>query len=141
MKGPPKRHHYSGVASALFFNQHRRSALETLELARTIVEALEEKQAEDILLLDIRAQTPFFEYFVICSGASERQLKALVEGSTEAAKKKHERSPRSIEGLPEDGWVLMDFGDVVVHAFSQNKREYYDLEELWGEGKVVVRIK
>ncbi len=91
--------------------------------------------------MDLRAQTPFFEYFVICSGNSDRQIKALVEASTEAVKKRHDLSPRAIEGRPETGWVLVDFGDVIVHAFSGEKRAYYDLEALWSEGKVVVRIK
>ncbi len=110
-------------------------------MAKTIVEALEEKQAQDILLLDLRGNTPFFEYFVICTGGSERQLKALVEGSTEAVEKRHQQSPHSIEGRPEDGWILVDYGDAILHAFSAEKREFYDLEELWSGGKVVVRIK
>lgn len=104
------------------------------------MDALEDKKAEDILLLDLRGIAPFTDYFVICSGTSERMLNALLKGATEAVKKTHERNAR-VEGDPMDGWLLADFGDVVLHVFSEAQREYYLLEELWSEGKVLLRMQ
>ena len=119
----------------------RRIPLETIELARTLVEAMEDKKAEDIVLLDLTGQSVFTDYFVIGTGTSERQLKALIDAISEAAREKYRvKSPR-VEGHAEGGWVLMDFGSVIVHAFSAEQRKRYKLEELWHEGKVIVRIQ
>jgi ribosome-associated protein len=105
------------------------------------VDIVEEKLAEDILLLDIREQSLFADFFVICSGNSERQLKALVESVREAAKKNLGLLPHHIEGEPLSGWVLLDYVDVIVHIFSPDLRAYYDLEGLWSDGKVLVRVQ
>ena len=119
----------------------RRIPLETIELARTLVEVMEDRKAEDIVLLDLTGQSVFTDYFVIATGTSERQLKALIDGVSEAAREKHKvKSPR-VEGHAEGGWVLMDFGSVIVHAFSAEQRKRYKLEELWHEGKVILRIQ
>ena len=95
---------------------------------------------EDILLLDIRGLSPFADFFVICSGNSERQLKALVESVREMTKKELGVLPHHIEGEPFSGWVLLDYIDVVVHVFDPDLRTYYDLEGLWQEGKVLLRM-
>ena len=118
-----------------------KSPLETLELARTLVTSLEDKKAENILLLDLRGHSVFTDYFVICTGTSDRQLDALVEAVSQAAKKKHRLKPPKIEGHAASGWVLVDFGSVIVHAFSPDRRKHYRLEELWHEGKVVLRMQ
>lgn len=104
------------------------------------MDALESKKAEDIVLLDLRGSCLFADYFVICTGSSERMIKALVEVAAESAKRAQGNCARR-EGRPEGGWVLADFGDVILHAFSPEKREYYALERLWGQAKVVVRIQ
>ena len=78
---------------------------------------------------------------MIGSGTSERQLKALSEGLDDDLRQRHKRRPLSIEGRAESGWVLLDYGDVVVHLFSLEKRAFYNLEELWREGKTVVHIQ
>jgi len=102
---------------------------------------LEDKKAENIILLDLSGQCSFTDYFVICTGTSERQLRALVEAMDEMARKKYQlKSPR-LEGKAASGWVLVDFGSVIVHTFSGDQRQRYKLEELWREGKVVVRIQ
>ena len=101
---------------------------------------MEEKLGEDILLLDIRGLSPFADFFVICSGNSERQLKALVESVREMTKKELGVLPHHIEGEPFSGWVLLDYIDVVVHVFDPDLRTYYDLEGLWQEGKVLLRM-
>ena len=105
------------------------------------MEAIAEKKGEDVLLLDIRSLSPFTDYFVIGSGTSDRQLRALVEGLQDVMRSQHKRRPLSVEGRAESGWVLMDYGDVIVHLFSPDKRAYYNLEGLWHDGKTVVRIQ
>jgi ribosome-associated protein len=104
------------------------------------VNALEEKKGEDILLLDISAVAPLADYFVICSGTSDRMLDGLVDAVQKEVKTRHKMNPR-IEGSPGDGWVLADYGDVIVHLFSPNKRDFYRLEDLWSAGKVVLHFQ
>lgn len=111
-----------------------------MEVARTIVDTLEEKKGEDILLLDIREVTVFADYFVICSGTSDRMLNALAETVKQKIKESHSLRAR-IEGSPRDGWLLVDFGDVVVHLFSPDRRGYYNLEGLWEQAKVLLRLQ
>jgi len=106
-----------------------------------LVDALLDKKGIDILVLDIHAQAIFADFFVICSGDSEPQLRALMQSALGEAKQKGGRMPKGVEGTPLDGWVLVDFGDVVVHLFSPAKRAYYDLESLWHQGRVVVRMQ
>jgi ribosome-associated protein len=98
-------------------------------------------KGENIVLMDLREVTPIADYFVICSGNSDRQLKAIVEKVTEAVKKDSRVSPLRVEGLAEGGWVLVDYGGLVIHAFSPDQRDYYRLEELWSEGKTIVRMQ
>lgn len=115
--------------------------LEPIDLARTLVETLEDRKAEDIVLLDLRGQSIFTDFFVICTGTSERQLGALADALDEAARKTYRlKSPR-VEGHPEGGWLLVDFGTVIVHCFSPAQRKRYKLEDLWHEGKVMLRIQ
>ncbi len=114
--------------------------MEALELAKTIVNALEEKKGEDILLLDLQGVASITDYFVICTGTSERMLKALIHAAMDEVKKKYKLNT-SVEGAEMDGWLLADFGDVVLHLFSTRQREYYGLEELWNEGKVVLHLQ
>ena len=115
--------------------------LDPLELARLFVSTIADKKGEDVLLLDLRGVSAFTDYFVIGSGTSERQIRALLDAIRETAKAQHHRRASSVEGRAEAGWVLADYGDVIVHLFSPDKRAYYDLEGLWREGKVVVRIQ
>lgn len=104
---------------------------------------LEERKGEDILLLDIHEISSLADYFVICSGTSDRMLQALADGAMEQVRKEYKeykvRGRR--EGLTENGWVLVDFGDVILHLFSPERREYYQLEELWNQGKVLLRFQ
>jgi ribosome-associated protein len=114
---------------------------ETLELAKRVVELAEEKRAADIVLLDIRPVSMVADYFVICSGNSERQLNALTRDITDTIKRETQRAPLHASGDASSGWVLLDYGDVVVHAFSPAERDYYRLEELWSGARPVVRIQ
>lgn len=90
--------------------------------------------------MDIHDLAIFADFFVICSGTSERMLEALADASIEQVKKEHDIRPR-LEGLPRDGWILVDFGEVVLHLFSPDRRDYYRLEELWSEGKVLLHLQ
>jgi ribosome-associated protein len=90
--------------------------------------------------LDIRELASFADYFIICSGTSERMLQALAEASIETVHKTFQM-PGRIEGKPQDGWILVDFGDVILHLFSPDRRNYYRLEELWSQGKIVLHLQ
>lgn len=92
------------------------------------------------MLLDIKEVANFTDYFVLCNGTSDRMLDALAKGVLEALKKDFKKRGR-IEGQSQEGWLVLDFGDVVVHLFSPDMREYYDLEELWSDGKVLLRLQ
>lgn len=117
----------------------RRHVLEPDELGQTIVDAVVGKMGEDVLLLDIRGQASFADYFVICSGNSERQLNALAEDVRAKTRAGGATLIRS-EGSPASGWLLLDYGSVVVHIFSPPTRQYYNLEQLWKDAKTVVRL-
>jgi len=114
--------------------------LDAADLARRIVDLLSDKQADNILLLDIRKVATFADYFVIASGTSERQINALLEAIREELKTM-DLKMRHQEGSAESGWVLLDLGDVVLHIFAPEEREYYDLESLWQAATPVVRIQ
>ncbi len=91
------------------------------------------------MVLDLRGSAPFADYFVICTGTTERQLHALESALSEQLAEEGVSALRT-EGSPESGWVLADFGGVIVHLFSPERRSYYRLEQLWSGAKVVVRI-
>ena len=78
---------------------------------------------------------------MICSGENERQIRALAEGLRTEAKKEADIIAKNLEGVPEAGWILVDFDDLVVHVFAPDKRHYYDLEELWSDAHVVLRMQ
>lgn len=99
-----------------------------------------DKKGEDILLLDIQDITIIADYFVICSGTSYRMLNALAEAVNEHLRE-HHRIKTRVEGEPQNGWLLADYGDVVLHIFSPEQRDYYRLEDFWSEGKVIVRMQ
>ena len=101
---------------------------------------LEDKKGEDILLLDIENIASFADFFVICSGTSDRMLDGLANAVMEFAKKEF-GIIASTEGKPLDGWLVVDLGDVVVHLFSPDQRDYYDLEQLWDKAKILVRLQ
>jgi len=82
----------------------------------------------------------FTDYFVLCTGTSDRMLDALAESVLETIRKKHRKRGR-VEGEAREGWVVLDFGDVVVHLFSPDQRDYYRLEELWQQGKILIRVQ
>jgi ribosome-associated protein len=114
--------------------------LDSLELARHIVDVIADKKGEDVVLLDIRDISILADYFIIGSVTSERQAKAVIEDIRQEAKRVFGARPLHVEGEPASGWVLMDYGGVVIHLFTPETRAYYDLESLWREARVVVRV-
>jgi ribosome-associated protein len=116
--------------------------VESLELANLITEVIVDRLGEDILILDITEVTTFADYFVICTANSRRQLEALQAAIREELKQHDTVAlPISIEGDPDGGWILLDYNSVIVHLFNPEMRAYYQLEELWAEGRTVTRIQ
>ena len=114
-------------------------ALQPLDYARYAVDVASDKLASDIVMLDISEISDFADYFVILSVESTRQMRAIVEDLEHALEEKggnrHHR-----EGTPESGWMLLDFGDVVIHVFGADERQFYNLESAWSEAAELVRI-
>jgi ribosome-associated protein len=90
--------------------------------------------------MDLQKVANFTDYFVICTGTSDRMLDALAEGVVEKVRETHKLKGRS-EGKPSAGWVVVDLGSVIVHLFAPETRDFYKLEELWKEGKVLLRLQ
>jgi len=109
-------------------------------VARKAVEVASDKQASDIVLLDTRGVCSFADYFVICSGDSDRQIQAIYDELGHVLKKEG-LLPHHREGTVDSGWLLLDFGDVVVHIFAPFERDYYQLDRLWSQAIPVVRIQ
>jgi ribosome-associated protein len=114
--------------------------LSALETARTIVDAASDKKAQDIVLLDVRKLSSLADYFVICSASVDRQLRAIAEGVEEALDAANTPVYRR-EGSPADGWILLDYGDVIAHIMTTEQRSYYRLEQLWENAQIVVRVQ
>lgn len=115
-------------------------AADPLDLARALTETLAEKKGEDVLLLDLVGVCAFTDYFVIATGLSERTLQALADEILRRVKGLGDLKRPGVEGSPASGWLLIDMGAVVVHLFSPHMRQYYRLEELWRDGRVIVRM-
>jgi ribosome-associated protein len=108
------------------------SALPGREKARLVAEAAREKLAEEIVALDVRQAVSFADFFVLASGRSDRQVRAIGDAIAEALAREGEK-PIGVEGYEEGRWLLMDFGDVIVHVFQPDVRRHYDLERLWSD--------
>ncbi|MGE3269833.1 MAG: ribosome silencing factor [Chloroflexota bacterium] len=106
-----------------------------------MVEIASDKQATDIVLLDIRPVATVADYFVVLSTASERQMSAVVRDLSESLRNDEGVRPLRVEGQASSGWVLIDYGDVVVHVFSAEQRTFYRLEELWSAAVPLVRMQ
>ena len=103
------------------------------ELVGEIARYAADKKAVDVIELDLRGVLGYTDYFLICSGNTGRQTKAIHDGIMEGLKREHETLPRRVEGSSLADWILMDYLDVVVHIFTPEMREFYRLEQLWGE--------
>jgi ribosome-associated protein len=103
------------------------------QLVETIAAFAAEKKALDVVVLDLREVVGYTDFFLICSGNTSRQTKAIHDAILEGLKRDHELLPRRVEGAGGAEWILMDYLDVVAHIFTPQARDYYRLEELWGE--------
>jgi ribosome-associated protein len=112
----------------------------SLEVARRVVELAEDKKAADIVLLDLAGLTTMADYFIICSGGSERQLGAIADGIISSLRDEKTK-PIGREGTAASHWVLVDFGSVVVHIFTPPERDYYGLEKHWSEAKTILSVQ
>ena len=113
---------------------------EALAIARRVVELASDKKAADIVLLDIRGLTTVADYFVICSGQSERQLGAIADGIVEGLRDEGTR-PIGREGSANAHWLLLDFGSVIVHVMAPPERDFYQLERLWADASLLLRLQ
>jgi ribosome-associated protein len=116
------------------------AVLQPVDYARIAVDVASDKQASDIVMLDLRGVSDFTDYFVIVTGESRRQLSSLIEDIEKALEEQGARLHHR-EGTAQGGWMLLDFGDVVIHLFGPEDREYYRLEDVWEKGVETVRIQ
>lgn len=106
-------------------------------LAETIIKILDGKKAHDIKLLHVTEQTIIADYFIICSGTSNTQIKALADEVEHKLREDHSLEPKSVEGFREASWILLDYASVIVHIFNPHEREFYNLEKLWNDGEEI----
>ena len=105
---------------------------EVLQIAETIIAAISDKKGKDILLLEVGELLPITDYFILASGGSTTQVRAIFDG-VEGKMKEQGILPLRVEGQREGRWILLDYGDVIVHVFHEEEREFYGLERLWGD--------
>ncbi len=106
------------------------------EYCKIAAAALSERKAEDIKVIDIRELSPIADFFVIAGGTNLNQIQAMRDAADEALFKAG-LNVKQIEGNSKSTWILMDYGDIIIHIFSREDRAFYDLERIWGDGKVV----
>lgn len=114
--------------------------LEAERIARLAAELASEKQARDIAMLDVKTLCSFADYFVICTGDTKRHIEAIWQSINDVLKTKGV-IPHHNEGTPDSGWMLGDFGSVIIHIFAPLERDYYQLDKLWDKATPVVRIQ
>ena len=114
--------------------------LEAIEVARLAVEIASDKQAGDIVLLDARGVCSYADYFVLCTAETERQTRAVYEEVSQKLKNQG-IVPHHYEGTLDSGWLLLDYGDVIMHIFSPAERDYYQFDRLWSDASPVLRIQ
>lgn len=107
----------------------------TKQLAKTAIEALLDRKAAEIVLLRVTKQTTLADYYIICTGTSNTQLRAIADAVDESMSKQYGLEPKSIEGYRSASWILLDYGSVIVHAFKSDTRQFYDLERLWADAQ------
>ena len=110
--------------------------MQTIDLVKKIVEALEDKKAEDITVLDIGEVSSIADYFIIANGNNANQLTAM-EDAVDEAMYTNGVHQKQVEATGNSTWILMDYQDIIVHLFSKEDRQFYDLDRIWRDGKVV----
>ena len=110
--------------------------METLEIVKTAVEALRDKKAEDVTVIDITGVSSIADYFIIANGNNQNQLTAMQDAVDEALYKAVLHA-KQIEGNNKSTWIRMDYEDIIVHLFAKEDRLFYDLERIWRDGKII----
>lgn len=130
---------YNGLVKSLFRPSisHEGTTVEGLQRALVAARTAQENRGRDVVVLDLRELTPMFDFFVLATGTSRRQLHAMSEEIDHALEEGLGDKRIGIEGYQESRWVLLDYGDIVIHLFEPETRDYYALEELWGRAKRV----
>lgn len=108
----------------------------SIELCKIAVAALEDRKAEDVKVIDIREISPVADFFIIADGSNQNQLQAMRDAADEALYKAGLKV-KQVEGNQSSTWILMDYGDIIIHIFSKEDRLFYDLERIWRDGKIV----
>lgn len=131
-----------GRSKGLLATKIQEETLDSQTLARQLVDIIEDKQAADIVLLDVSEQTSIATYFIVATIDNERQSKAIEDELFEKLRVAQNIRPLNLQGLDVNagGWALLDYGDVIVHLFSAEKRAFYNLEELWSKANVVLKV-
>lgn len=117
----------------------RPSTNRSLQLALAAAREAEDNRGQDLMVLDMREQTTAFDFFVVATGTSNRQLRAMSDAIDDVLQKQFGHARLGREGYEDSHWILLDYGSVVVHLFDKDKRDYYRLEELWGGATKVER--
>lgn len=120
--------------------KYKECILNTIEVARSVANILEDKKGENIVLVDVHEISSFTDYFVFVTGTSDRMLDALAKAVSEGIDQQYDINSK-VEGSSQTGWVVVDLGDTVVHMFSPQQRDYYRLEDLWSKGKTLLRLQ
>lgn len=118
-------------------HSHAAHSGRSLELAKAAARTAAENRGRDIVILDMREVTPVFDYFVLATGSSRRQLHAMSEEIDHKLEDEMGDHRLGVEGYQDSRWILLDYGDVVVHLFDSEAREYYGLEDLWCDARRV----
>lgn len=109
--------------------------MESINLAQHVVKAADDKKAQDIKILDLKEVSPITDYFMICTGSSSTQTKAIADNIEEEIEKKQGIRILRKEGYQQGNWILLDYGSVVAHIFKPEEREFYNIERLWGDAR------
>ena len=117
----------------------RPSTNRTLELALAAAKEAEDNRGQNVLVLDMREQTTAFDYFVLATGTSNRQLRAMSDAIDDVLQKQHGHRRLGLEGYQDSHWILLDYGFVIIHLFDAKQRDYYQLEDLWAGATRVER--
>ena len=113
------------------------SADRSFLLAQAAAQAAEDNRGQNVVVLDLKGQTSIFDYFVIATGSSQRQLRAMSDAIDDVLQKEFGHRRLGTEGYQDSKWILLDYGSIIVHLFDDSSRDYYRLEELWGGAKRV----
>jgi len=109
------------------------------DLTSCIVNAIEDKKGCDIVSIDLRKlNNPIADMFIICHGSSDKQVEAIADNIEKQVYLKHHEKPSYREGYENKEWILLDFFDIIVHVFQENKRDFFKLESLWGDGEITI---